>query len=469
MKNNTSKTTERIVINGAGLTGSLLALFLGQQGIKVSVYDKRGDIRQYVPTKKRSLGMSLSTRGRLALDKAGILDKLIPSTVAQSGRATHSLNGDVKFQIYGDGSQSLSTVNRKIINDLLINSALETGMVDFYFHHKLVSMDLEQKKLDFKHQESGESVEVTYDYVFGADGANSRLGELLKVKNEIERERTVVNHYFKEMSIPTNAEGDFAFDPAYVHIWSSDDLVFVALPNVDKTFISTMFYKNNEEGYLVNISAQEDLEKYFATYFPYLLKSVPQMVQDFIKNPASNITQVNCTKWNYRDEVLLIGDSAHAFAPFYAMGMNTCFEDCQIFIEKLMENDFDFGKTISDFAVGRKKDVDAMQFLTNRHYHNLQYSKNTSFDIKWKLERKLWNLYPDLLVPEYYEVAFSQTPFSQIVETSHRNKEIIEEVYVLYMALLNENKNLHIDEFANMKEVREILIMELMETSTYSN
>ncbi len=466
MQNLNKKTEKKIAIVGAGLTGSLLALFLGQQGIKVSVYDKRGDVRKLQSSKKRSLGMSLSTRGRLALKNAKILEELEPTTVAKYGRATHSLNGDVKFQLYGDGTQYLSTVNRKIVNDLLVNGAIETGMVDFCFHHKLESIDLENKKIGFVVPETEDIKTVEYDYVFGADGANSNLAKLLKEKKILNREQRIVNHNFKEMSIPETADGEFAFDSKYVHIWSSDDVVFVALPNIDKTFVSTMFIKNNEGSHLVNLKERDEVENYFSTYFPHLYKNSPEMVNDYMNNPICSISEVKCSHWNYKNEVLLIGDSAHAFAPFYAMGMNTCFEDCQIFSNALKANEFDIGKAILEFSQKRKVDVDAMKFLTNRHYHNLQHSKDTSFDIKWKLERKLWSLYPDLLIPEYYEVAFSHTPFSEVLATSQKNQEIIEEVYYLYLALLNENSELDIKSFAGMKEVREIIVME---TSSYNN
>jgi kynurenine 3-monooxygenase len=36
----------RIIIIGGGLVGALLALRLGQRGLKVVVYEKRGDMRK---------------------------------------------------------------------------------------------------------------------------------------------------------------------------------------------------------------------------------------------------------------------------------------------------------------------------------------------------------------------------------------------------------------------------------------
>ncbi|MEM9920677.1 MAG: NAD(P)/FAD-dependent oxidoreductase [Bacteroidota bacterium] len=448
---------DKIIIVGAGLTGSLLALYLGKKGIQVDVFDKRCDIRDFVPTKKRSLGMSLSTRGRLALQKAGIMHRLAPTTMPKYGRATHAIDGSIKYQMYGDGSQYLSTVNRKTVNSLLIAGAQETGMVRFHFEEKLTAADLEAKKLTFVNTQSGQESVQEYTHVLGTDGANSNLRSLLCERDILDYQRTKMNHFFKEMAIPPTDEGEFALNPEYVHIWSTPDAVFVALPNIDKSFVSTLFYSNKEDGILNKVVDVEGMRQYLDTYLPHLSSISPKFAEDFFSNPASDIYEVKCNNWKYKNEVMLIGDSAHAFAPFYAMGMNTCFEDCQLFIESLERYSFNFGNAIEDFCKNRKKDVDAMQFLTNRNYFNLQFSSKEGFDIKWKIERKLWNKYPDVLMPEYLMVAFTQIPFAEVVAIAERNKAIVEELYERYQSLLRTNNRLGIKEFIELPEVRSML------------
>lgn len=456
MINNVQKLNQKIIIVGAGLTGTLLALRLGQHGFKVDVYEKRADIYKYKSGKKRSLGMSLSTRGRIALKEAGIFHKQEPTMALKKGRATHTQDGKVKYQIYGDGSQFLSTVNRKNVNSLLIDEAIATGNVHFYFNRKVKSIYTKCKKITFLDTTTDHEEHSEYSYLFGADGANSTIRELLFEQKIIHRKRRKLFHIYKEMNIPAGPNGEYVLEPNYVHIWSSEEAVFVALPTLEKSFISTIFYRN--EGQLSTITDPAELHSYFKKHFPHLYKVLPTIEKDFFENPGSEIFQIECSKWNYKDNVLLIGDSAHAFAPFYAMGMNTCFEDCSLYMEFLKKNNFDFGEAIIQFSQLRKKDVDAMQSLTNHNYHNLHFSKQASFDLRWQLERKIWKAYPDLYVPEYCMVAFSQIPFSEVVERTVRNKKIIDKICLLYLKQITQKQDFEIDLFIESDFVKNLLL-----------
>jgi 2-polyprenyl-6-methoxyphenol hydroxylase-like FAD-dependent oxidoreductase len=63
---------KKIIIVGAGLAGSLCALYMLQRGYAVSVYERRSDMRKSVMTAGRSINLALSERGWTALKKVGI-------------------------------------------------------------------------------------------------------------------------------------------------------------------------------------------------------------------------------------------------------------------------------------------------------------------------------------------------------------------------------------------------------------
>ena len=58
---------ENILIIGAGLCGSLLALRLGQRGYNVTLVEKRPDLRTVDQDAGRSINLSLSDRGVKAM------------------------------------------------------------------------------------------------------------------------------------------------------------------------------------------------------------------------------------------------------------------------------------------------------------------------------------------------------------------------------------------------------------------
>jgi len=56
-----------VTIAGAGLVGSLMAIYLAQRNYKVTVYERRADMRKANVDKGRSINLALSTRGLSAL------------------------------------------------------------------------------------------------------------------------------------------------------------------------------------------------------------------------------------------------------------------------------------------------------------------------------------------------------------------------------------------------------------------
>ena len=190
---------------------------------------------------------------------------------------------------------------------------------------------------------------------------------------------------------------------------------------------------------------------------PHLVPLLPNLKDEFDVNPMSDIYQVDCSQWNHDDRIILMGDSSHDFAPFYDMGMNTCFEDCHIFSKLLSANDFDFSETIREYASVRKQDVKAIQMLTNNNYYNLQESTDKDYDAKWKLERKLWEAYPDLYMPEYFMVSFTQIPFSKIIARLDQNKQALEKIYAFYQHQQTTAKEGALQEFVHSHAVRELL------------
>ena len=54
---------EKVIIVGAGLCGTLLAVRLAQRGYQVSLFEKRSDMRKEEVDAGRSINLALSNRG----------------------------------------------------------------------------------------------------------------------------------------------------------------------------------------------------------------------------------------------------------------------------------------------------------------------------------------------------------------------------------------------------------------------
>ena len=62
---------QKITIIGAGLAGSLLAIYLARRGFQVSIFEARGDMRRNTMSAGRSINLALSDRGIAALRQVG--------------------------------------------------------------------------------------------------------------------------------------------------------------------------------------------------------------------------------------------------------------------------------------------------------------------------------------------------------------------------------------------------------------
>ena len=71
---------------GAGLAGSLMAVFLAQKGYRVNVYERRPDMRKNMIDGGRSINLALSARGIRALTETGMVDEIMEIAIPMYGR-----------------------------------------------------------------------------------------------------------------------------------------------------------------------------------------------------------------------------------------------------------------------------------------------------------------------------------------------------------------------------------------------
>ena len=103
-------------IIGAGLVGSLWAVYLSKAGYKVTIFERRSDIRQAEISAGKSINLALSVRGWTALDKVGVGDEIRKIAIPMYGRMMHDLEGNLTYQQYGKEGQAIFSVSRGKIN-----------------------------------------------------------------------------------------------------------------------------------------------------------------------------------------------------------------------------------------------------------------------------------------------------------------------------------------------------------------
>ena len=165
---------------------------------------------------------------------------------------------------------------------------------------------------------------------------------------------------------------------------------------------------------------------------------MPNLMTDYMENPTSSLIMVRCTPWNYKEDVVLIGDAAHAIVPFYGQGMNCAFEDCTVFHEMHEEVGGNWDGLLDRFSEKRVPEGNAILDLALQNYIEMRdLTADPEFLLQKKIEAKFSKLYPEKWTPLYSQVTFSHTPYSQALRNGKLQDEIM--ANILKMENIHEN------------------------------
>src|SRR5690349_2806416 len=141
---------KNISIIGSGLVGSLLAIFLAKRGHKVTVFERRGDMRKEKMIAGRSINLALSDRGWKALEAVGVGDEIRNVAIPMKGRMIHAVSGELNYQPYGKEDQAIWSVSRGGLNCELMDLAERNKNVSIRFNERCTYLDLKSGKAEFE-------------------------------------------------------------------------------------------------------------------------------------------------------------------------------------------------------------------------------------------------------------------------------------------------------------------------------
>ena len=404
---------ENILIIGAGLCGSLLALRLGQRGYNVTVYEMRPDLRKVDISAGRSINLAFSDRGNKAMKLVGIEDKVKELCIPMNGRMLHDKDGNTFMSNYsGRDHEYINSISRGGLNSLLLDEAEKHKNVNIHFNKKCKSVDFEKTTALFKDYHDKDEFVEDADIIIATDGAGSamRKSYYLGKKFLFSFSQDYLTHGYKELSILPTKEGGYKTYKNALHIWPRGDFMLIALPNLDGSFTVTLFLNHSEgEYHFGNLTTPEIVTEFFQKEFPDALELMPNLVEDFFENPTAALGTVKCSPWHFKGNTLLMGDAAHAIVPFYGQGMNASFEDVVEF-DKVLNKGLDNWEDIfTTYEKSRKKDTDAIADLAIDNFHEMKdHVANPIFQKKRKIEMTLEKNFPDDYSSKYSLVTFNE-------------------------------------------------------------
>lgn len=420
----------KVAVIGAGLVGTLLAIYLKKAGHDVHVFDRSADIRK-IQFSGRSINLAISTRGWKSLDDVQIGDQIREIAIPMDKRAIHKKDGSLAFQKYGMKGESIYSVSRGGLNRLMIDIAEEKG-IHFHFGQKIWDVNLDEAIIHIGESERGDWIDFKFDKVFGTDGAFSRVRHRMQRQNRFDYSQIFLKLGYKELSIPANEDGTHKIDLNSFHIWPRTEFMLIALANEDGSFTCTLFMPFEGDNSFEAINTEEKVTEFFLSNFPDTKELIPDLVLDYFKNPTSSLVTMQCYPWTYKDKVALLGDAAHAIVPFYGQGMNAGFEDISEMFKQMEKHGNDWETIFKEYQEIRKPNADAIAELSFRNF--IEMGTNTAdekFLLQKKIEAKFTEKFPNKWLPLYDRVTFSLNPYVDALAIGDQQKKIMDEIMTI--------------------------------------
>ncbi len=420
---------KQITICGAGLVGSLLAIFLKRQGMDVRIFEKRPDPRKSEVHAGRSINLAISQRGLRALSEAlpGLEKKALALAVPMYGREIHDLNGELHFQAYGESSQHINSIGRAALNELLITTAEQLGVA---FSFDLSCSDYDAVKQQWIFTSASQQIIKTnpQEILIGADGAFSIVRTMLSKESAVQPLVDTLDYAYKELEI-FSKEATGLTNKEALHIWPRERFMLIALPNADGSYTATLFLPLEGEVSFEKLNNPEAIRDFFNIYFVDACKLIPNLIEQFSSHPTSKLFTIHTNEW-FNTHTLLIGDAAHALVPFYGQGMNAGFEDCRILSEIISrEKDIHWETIFAEFYRQRKVNADAISDLALKNFIEMRdHVADAEFLVRKKIEKYLHQTIPDLFVPQYTMVSFTDTPYAEAMQAGIDQDSLFEEI-----------------------------------------
>ena len=418
---------QHVILIGAGLAGSLLAIYLAKRGFSVDIYERRPDLRKHTMSAGRSINLALSARGIHALKEVGLYDDIMRIAIPMRGRMIHSVKGDRVFQPYGkDDSEFINSVSRAQLNSRMMDLAEMHPGVAIHFQQRCTGMDFESGLVRVVDEPSGNSYTVRGDTVIGTDGSASAIRSDMMKTGRFNYSQSYLEHGYKELVITPTAEGSFAMDHHSLHIWPRNSYMLIALPNMDKTFTCTLFFPFEGLLSFASLDSPSAVHDFFKEQFPDALQLMPTLTEDFFTNPTGALMTVRCEPWHVEGAAALLGDACHAMVPFFGQGMNCAFEDCTVLNACIGEFGDDWKSVYKAYHVQRKRNADAISELALENFVEMRdLVADPHFLLMKQVGLELEQRFPEWFVPKYSMVTFHRIPYAVALERGRIQDSIL--------------------------------------------
>src|SRR5690348_9295158 len=186
-----------VTLLGAGLAGSLLAVYLARRGHEVVVYERLPDMREHEIPAGRSINLALAQRGIRALDGVGLMPEVQQLLIPMRGRMLHDKTGATSLTPYGrTPAEVIHSVSRPGLNMLLMDAAEKAG-ARFHFGQRVMDVDYDKGHVSLVEEPGGRRHGVEAETLIATDGGGSAVRQAMTRRRGVQVVEDILPHAYK--------------------------------------------------------------------------------------------------------------------------------------------------------------------------------------------------------------------------------------------------------------------------------
>ena len=220
---------------------------LARHGHRIRLLERRPDPRLLPPERGRSINLALAARGMLALEHAGILERVKPQMITMPGRMLHDEQQQLHFLPYGQNDREvIYAVSREYAQP-----HSDRGRGRAPGHRTSIRSPLHRLRTGHRNRTSarrtrrvGALASETSRSCWPptARAPRSRRAGIAHLSRA---DRDGADTRLQGVADPAAGAGSehdgYAFEPHALHIWPRGGFMLIALPNTDGSFTATLF------------------------------------------------------------------------------------------------------------------------------------------------------------------------------------------------------------------------------------
>jgi kynurenine 3-monooxygenase len=417
---------KKVIIVGAGPCGLLLAHYLLHRDDKyqIDIYEYRNDPRIISFSTSRTFPISLNERGMSALRKIEGLEEATKAiSLPMKGTIFHQKNGKGQAT---PRKIPLFTLDRTSLVILLLEKLCQNydkSRLNIYFNCQCTQVNFVTNTVTFKKflekttVETEEDFIANYDLLIGADGSRSKVREHFLGTELFECEQKYVPTDYKSVFLYNpDKNSHIKLERDKIHSWMYDnDTLMVLLYQLDGTMSGVILFPH-QKNQVVTLTTTQEVLQFFQENFPQIGQLMTEEeAEAFLSRPISRILTIRCNRYHQGNNVLLMGDAAHAVSSSIGQGCNAALEDVVLFDNLLDEYSENFAETLEQFTVRRKQDAHALVELSDYAFPSTR-GLLIQFIFRELFAKTMHQIFPKHFPPSLSELIFETTvSYSEIL------------------------------------------------------